>query len=79
MKQDELKEEASVDLKFEQLLGRVEDIVGKMQDGGMSLEDMLHSYESGMGYLTEVEKRLKTAKAKLEELTPVHRDGPDEN
>ena len=54
--------------KFEVLMDKVGEIVKDMQEGGLSLEDMLSKYENGVLYLTEAGERLKTARAKLEKV-----------
>lgn len=59
------------DLNFEELVERVETVVERMQqEGGLDLEVMLKDYEAGMAWLREAESRLKSARARLEELTP---------
>jgi exodeoxyribonuclease VII small subunit len=58
------------DLGFEELVERVEQVVKRMQEGGLDLEVMLKDYEAGMAWLREAEARLRGARARLEELTP---------
>jgi len=62
------------DLGFEELVERVEQVVKRMQEGGLDLEVMLKDYEAGMVWLREAEARLRGARARLEELTPEPED-----
>ena len=66
------------ELGFEELVERVEAVVKRMQEGGLDLEVLLKDYEAGMAWLREAETRLRDARARLEELTPVSEDGGGE-
>ncbi len=65
------------DLGFEELVERVESVVKRMQEGGLDLEVMLKDYEAGMAWLREAEARLRSARTRLEELTPDPEAGGD--
>jgi exodeoxyribonuclease VII small subunit len=58
------KEEKS----FEVLLGEVEAIVRTLQEGGVSLEDALTLYEEGFASVKSAQRRLSSAREKLEVL-----------
>lgn len=54
------------DLRFEDSLTRLEQIVGQLEAGNLSLEDSLKVFEEGIGlarhcakYLTEAERRIE--------------------
>jgi len=54
------------DLKFEDCLARLEQIVGQLEAGSLSLEDSLKVFEEGIGlarhcarYLAEAERRIE--------------------
>ena len=54
------------DLKFEDCLTRLEQIVGQLEAGSLSLEDSLRVFEEGVGlarhcakYLTDAERRIE--------------------
>jgi exodeoxyribonuclease VII small subunit len=54
------------DLKFEDCLSRLEQIVGQLEAGNLSLEDSLKVFEEGIGlarhcarYLTDAERRIE--------------------
>ena len=55
-----------IDLKFEDCLTRLEQIVGQLEAGTLSLEDSLKVFEEGIGlarhcakYLAEAERRIE--------------------
>jgi exodeoxyribonuclease VII small subunit len=55
--------------KFEVLLGRLEEIVGEMENGEMPLEKLLQSYEEGMRLVKACADRLADAEQKVEILS----------
>lgn len=55
------------DLRFEECLARLEQIVGALEAGNLSLEESLRVFEEGIGlarhcarYLDEAERRIET-------------------
>ena len=58
--EDEIKE-----LKFEEGLKKLEDLVTQLDDGDLSLEDSISYYEIGIKLKSHCEKLLKTAELKI--------------
>ena len=58
--EDEIKE-----LKFEQGLKKLEELVTQLDDGDLSLEDSISYYEIGIKLKSHCEKLLKTAELKI--------------
>lgn len=52
-------------LTFEEQLASVEEIIGRMEDGGLSLEDSMKQYEEGVALLASMEKELAEAQRRL--------------
>ncbi len=52
-------------LTFEEQLAAVESLIGKMEGGGMSLEESMKRYEEGVAMLSYMEKELTAAKQRL--------------
>jgi len=55
--------------KFETALERLEDIVGSLEDGSLSLDDALKGYEEGVKLARLCTKQLTEAEKKIEILT----------
>lgn len=55
--------------KFEELLGRLEQIVGDMENAELPLEKLLSSYEEGMRLVKACGDRLSDAEQKVEILS----------
>lgn len=53
---------------FEQLYGRLEASVSKLEDGGLSLDDAIALYEEGMTLARECQQRLDEAELKITKL-----------
>lgn len=53
---------------FEERLGELEALVQGMEEGGMTLEKTLKSYEAGIKLSRELEKELDAAEKKMLEL-----------
>jgi exodeoxyribonuclease VII small subunit len=53
---------------FEQLYGRLEASVSKLEDGGLSLDDAIALYEEGMTLARECQQRLDEAEQKITKL-----------
>ena len=58
--EDEIKE-----LKFEEGLKKLEELVPQLDDGDLSLEDSISFYEIGIKLKSHCEKLLKTAELKI--------------
>jgi exodeoxyribonuclease VII small subunit len=53
---------------FEQLYGKLEERVGKLEQGGLSLEDAIALYEEGMQIARQCQERLDEAEMKITKL-----------
>ena len=56
----------SKELKFEEMMKKLESIVDDLESGNMSLEDSLKKYEEGVKLLRLCRKRLDETKRKVE-------------
>lgn len=61
------------ELKFEEMMKKLEGIVGDLESGQMPLEESLKKYEEGVKILRLCRKRLDETKRKVEVL--VKKDG----
>jgi|GEM_PF-411927 len=70
---------------FEQLYGRLEEAVAKLEAGGLPLEEAIELYEQGMTLARQCQERLDTAEMKITKLresfvaTPTRSNGAIEN
>ena len=55
-------------VNFESSLKKLEQIVAKLEDGDISLEDSVKSFEEGVGLVKECQKELQTAELKIKKL-----------
>ena len=55
-------------LSFEQALAELEEIVRKLEQGDVALEDSIALYERGEALKQHCEKRLRQAEAKVEKI-----------
>ena len=62
------------EMKFEQALKKVEEIVAKLEGGDLSLEDNLKMYEEGVQLIRFCNEKLSEAEKKIEILSK-DRDG----
>ena len=62
-------------LSFEQSLADLEKIVQELEDGELSMDDALASYEVGIGRLKRCYQLLDAAEKKVEQLISVDDDG----
>lgn len=53
---------------FEQLYGRLDERVNKLEQGGLSLDDSIALYEEGMQLARECQERLDAAELKVTKL-----------
>jgi len=56
------------DLSFEAALAELEDIVSRLEQGEVDLEDSIALYERGNALRAHCEKKLKGAEARLEKI-----------
>jgi len=61
------------ELKFEEMMKSLEDIVGELESGNMPLEESLKKYEEGMKLIQSCRKKLDETKRKVEVL--IKKDG----
>jgi exodeoxyribonuclease VII small subunit len=54
---------------FDDKLGRLERIVGELEQGGLGLEPAIERYQEGLQLLKECHRALETYKKRVEELT----------
>jgi exodeoxyribonuclease VII small subunit len=57
---------AAKEVKFETALTRLEEIVGKLEDGEMSLEDSLKLFEEGVRLSRVCDQKLQAAERRIE-------------
>lgn len=57
------------DLSFEEALAALETTVRQMEAGDLGLDDLLASFERGIGLLRSCEKKLNEAQGKIEVLS----------
>ncbi len=56
-------------LNFEQSLAELNHLVEKMEQGGLSLQDSLKSFEEGISLIRQCQKELTAAEQKIKILT----------
>lgn len=61
---------AERELKFEEAMARLDEIVEGLESEGTSLEESIRLYEEGMKLVKVCEKKLAAAEAKLEKVLP---------
>ncbi|MBF0178840.1 MAG: exodeoxyribonuclease VII small subunit [Magnetococcales bacterium] len=63
-------------LDFERSLSRLEEVVGRLEQGDLPLEEGLTAFEEGMALARHCQQRLDAAQKRIEELTAASsRDG----
>jgi exodeoxyribonuclease VII small subunit len=62
-------------MEFEKKLGRLEEIVSKMESGDLSLEDSLKMFEEGVKLSRECNTQLQAAEQKVKVLLTVDAQG----
>jgi exodeoxyribonuclease VII small subunit len=68
-------EPAQAALSFEQAIKRLSEIVAKLEDGDLSLEDSLRLFEEGVKLSKVSQERLDNAQKKVEQLLGVDAEG----
>ena len=61
-------------LSFEEALEQLEDIVSKLEDGSINLEESIEEYTRGVYLKNHCENKLKEATLKVEQIT-IDKDG----
>ena len=61
-------------LSFEEALDQLEDIVSKLEDGSVNLEESIEEYTRGVHLKNHCETKLKEATLKVEQIT-IDKDG----
>ncbi len=61
--------ERSKDINFETALAELEDLVGQMESGDMSLDDSLKAFERGIKLTRHCQAALQAAELKVQALT----------
>ena len=61
-------------LSFEEALHQLEDIVSKLEDGSINLEESIEEYTRGVHLKNHCETKLKEATLKVEQIT-IDKDG----
>ncbi len=59
---------ADADASFEGVLGRLEEVVQRLERGDLSLDDSLKAYEDGIALVRRAQGRLDGMEKRLEEL-----------
>lgn len=62
-------------MDFEKKLGRLEEIVQKMEKGELALEESLKLFEEGIKLSRECHQRLNEAEAKVKKLVSIDAQG----
>jgi exodeoxyribonuclease VII small subunit len=61
-------------LSFEEALEQLEDVVSKLEDGSINLEESIEEYTRGVHLKNHCETKLKEATLKVEQIT-IDKDG----
>ncbi len=61
---------------FEEVLAELEDVVDKLEEGDVPLEESLSAFELGVSLAKSLQGRLDTVQEKIEELTRGERGEP---
>jgi exodeoxyribonuclease VII small subunit len=61
-------------LSFEEALVKLEEIVGKLEDGSIDLESSIEEYTKGIQLKNHCEQKLKEATLKIDQIT-INKDG----
>jgi exodeoxyribonuclease VII small subunit len=65
-------------LSFEEAIKELTDIVGKIEQGQIPLQDSLLQYEKGMSLIKHCRTILQKAEKRIEKITKESEDEPDE-
>ena len=67
-KEEARREIMTKDMKFEQALGDLEELVKSLENGQLPLEDAIQAFEKGVSLKTVCEEKLKQAQLKIEKV-----------
>ena len=56
-------------MKFEDSLQKLEQLVARMEGGGLALDDMIKDYEAGQKLVKECQEELKAVQERIEKVT----------
>ena len=56
------------DMSFEKAMAELETLVRRLEEGRLSLEEAIHSYERGTALRSHCETKLRAAKLKVEQV-----------
>lgn len=62
-------------MAFEKKLNRLEEIVGKMEEGDLSLDDSLKFFEEGVKLSRQCHEQINKAEQKVQQLLSVDAEG----
>lgn len=74
-----MESENKAKMTFEEKLGRLSEIVEKLEGKAMGLEESLKLYQEGKALSTELAKELEEAKLKIEELSEAKENNKADN
>lgn len=74
-----MESESKAKMTFEEKLGRLSEIVEKLEGKAMGLEESLKLYQEGKALSTELAKELEEAKLKIEELSEAKENNKADN
>lgn len=66
-------------LSFEEAFAQLDEAVGKLEDGGLSLEESIAVFERAMALVNHCQKELDQAELKVSKLSPSDEEGPGES
>lgn len=70
-------EDGKKDFNFEEKLRELEQLVTRMEDGDLGLEDSLRAFENGVKLVKECQQALAAAEQKVQVLTSAEGDTED--
>lgn len=74
-----MESENKAKMTFEEKLGRLSEIVERLEGKAMGLEESLKLYQEGKALSTELAKELEEAKLKIEELSEAKENNKADN
>jgi exodeoxyribonuclease VII small subunit len=70
-----MKEQVDKDLSFEDAIGALEQSVRRLEGNSLGLEQSLEEYAKAVSYISHCQKKLSSAKRKIEQLKGISRTG----
>jgi len=74
-KQDETAPSAAAAEEFETALGKLQQVIGQLEQGNLTLAQSLEAYEQGVGWLKTCYRGLREVEQQIRVLTGVDADG----